>query len=399
MMDPRGSTSIRLSIITPAGREILDQEVSCSFMVREVQSLVAAQERVHPLRVKLVHGTSMINPSSEVGQFVDECRDDQGVLPRMQHAVQLTAVVQPTTLVFTGERTDVDASLTREGAGVHVWDADTEQHLQTYGSHIFLDVAFSHDGLTLFGAAWAGVILMWDMVTAECTGEFVPQGCDVENVGIEGIAVSPDDELVASAHCCASSTSVRIWDRYSMSEVNQLPADWPFKVRFAPARQDTIFVVSRECAALWDVHASAQLMKFDKHHDGLYAADISPEGNVVVTASTFLKLWNRYDGALLMHFEVAHDSPVTSVQFSPDGLHLHSLSEDAVSFWHRSSPACVATPINEQGNDDVEFHRSAQSADGTQLLTASLTEVRSWSWPGGVCLCTLAARDFAKFLP
>ena len=138
---------------------------------------------------------------------------------------------------------------------------------------------------------------MWDMVTGKCTRMLEhPDGASAG--AINGIAVSPDDEVVACIHNSVCCRAVRIIDAQGMSEVSEFFAKFPTDVRFASGQPKTILVVCKYFrASAWDVKECED--PFEALHEGVHSADISPNGDAVVTASTSIMLWDRHRRLLI----------------------------------------------------------------------------------------------------
>lgn len=121
------------------------------------------------------------------------------------------------------------------------------------------------------------------------------------------------------------------------------------------------------------------------HTASIFSVDISPDGNLISTASsdTTLKLW-KSDGTLINTFE-GHQAPVWDVSFSPDGNLIVSGSRDqTVKLWNPDGKL-----LNTLKGHQDEVLGVAFSADGQMIATASRDHtVKLWQ-PNGRLIDTL----------
>ena len=130
--------------------------------------------------------------------------------------------------------------------------------------HKFAHVALSTNGVTLFAATRnSSTLMMWDMVTGKCTRMLEhPDGASAG--AINGIAVSPDDEVVACIHNSVCCRAVRIIDAHGMSRVSEFFAQFPTEVRFASGQPKVILVVCKHFrASAWDVKECDDRLMFE----------------------------------------------------------------------------------------------------------------------------------------
>ena len=82
-------------------------------------------------------------------------------------------------------------------------------------------------------------------------------------------------------------------------------------------------------ARVWDAQTGKPLTEPLRHESGGYAAQFSPDGLRVVTASEdkTARVWDAQTGKPLTE-PLRHEGSVLSAQFSPDGLRVVTASHD-----------------------------------------------------------------------
>ena len=132
-------------------------------------------------------------------------------------------------------------------------------------------------------------------------------------------------------------------------------------------------------ARLWDARTGAELARLA--HDGpVSSATFSPEGARVLTTSddNMARLWEASTGVEVGRF--AHRYWVLSAAFSPDGAYAMTASHDnVVRLWDVGN----GTEIARFGHDGP-IVSAAFSADGTRIVTASENLARLWDVASGL---------------
>ena len=125
--------------------------------------------------------------------------------------------------------------------------------------------------------------------------------------------------------------------------------------------------------AVYDV---VEYNRFSGHNAGVYGVAISPDRNLIASASedNTIKLWKR-DGTLLKTL-TGHTNEVYTVTFSPDGEFIASASEDnTIKLWKRDGTLLKTLVGHHNGVDAVTF-----SPDGKLIASASEDKtVRVWN--------------------
>ncbi len=230
-------------------------------------------------------------------------------------------------------------------------------------------VAFSPDGHWLAASRHREVLLI-----AAATGRVEQTLSGAENP-INSVAFSPDSRFVAAAEGLPSVVGhVRVWEIGSKEpRVFTGHGDSIYSLAFNPAGDKLVTASYDKLLILWDV-ASGKLGQTLKHHTAaVFAVAFSPDGKTLASASAdqTLKLWNVETGqriatlseatkglnavafhpkghelaaagidkmiriyewngttAKLKRSSVAHDAPILSLVYSPDGATIFTGSED-----------------------------------------------------------------------
>ncbi|HQU57702.1 MAG TPA: WD40 repeat domain-containing protein, partial [Saprospiraceae bacterium] len=113
-----------------------------------------------------------------------------------------------------------------------------------------------------------------------------------------------------------------------------------------------------------------RLFQANGHHDEILAVAISPNGQLLATASkdTTVRLWNANTYAWL-HTFIAHTDAVNALAFSPDGRELLTGSDDKTAIlWDANTFDLKRRMEHPRAVEAVAF-----TADGTQLLIGAST--------------------------
>ncbi|KAI6772979.1 hypothetical protein HG530_003937 [Fusarium avenaceum] len=165
---------------------------------------------------------------------------------------------------------------------------------------------------------------------------------------IRSVAVSPDDQLIASG-----------------------------------GRDETVKV--------WDISTGLCRHTLEDHNDEIYSVTFLPDGHTLVSASNSIKIWDTKTGLCLRTLE-GHDGLVLSVASSPDGQYLASGSSDRIiKIWSSKTGKCLE--ILDDHSDTVTS--LAFSPNNHRLVSGSADgAVKIWDMKSFSCLQTLQAYDY-----
>jgi WD40 repeat protein len=209
--------------------------------------------------------------------------------------------------------------------------------------------------------------------------------------GVEGIAISCDGRLIASA---SLDGSVRVWDASGGAERACLRGhEKEVKgVAFSPDGRRLVSCSRDRTIRLWDVAAWAEVACLRGHEGAVMCVAFAPDGARVASGGRdrTARVWNAVTGEQVACLG-GHEYSVTGVAFSPDGSRLATASKDStVCVWDLASGAEQFRLIGHRGGvNSVAF-----SPDGKWIVTASDDRtVRVWGAGQGMPQAVLVGHE------
>ncbi len=266
-------------------------------------------------------------------------------------------------------------------------------------------VAFSPDGQWLAAARHRDVLLI-----DAATGKIVQTLTGAENP-INAVAFSPDIHSVAAAEGMPSIVGhVRVWQiGGNEPRVFTGHTDSIYALAFSPVENKLVTAGYDKLLILWDAAAGKEIHTLKHHTGAVFAVAFSPDGKTLVSAAAdqTVKLWSVETGqriltlteatkglnavafhprghefasvgvdkmiriyewngttAKLKRSAFAHDAPILSLAYSPDGATLFTGSEDRrIKAW--DSATLQERHVYENLSDWPQT--LAVNRDGTQL--------------------------------
>ena len=281
------------------------------------------------------------------------------------------------------------------------WDVASGQELTelvlTHPDWI-ADMAVSADGTRVLTSCDDGRLRLWALGDArvlseiEATGEVVFTSVDLSPDGSRALAVT------------AANGTVQMWNLETGDEL--IPdggtawmefgdrAGILWAARFAP-QGDRVLTIGGNDARLWDVATRESIVRFSPH-GAVAAADISPDGKLLVTGSwdQSAKIWDIATGKAVRKLDGLHQGYVNSVEFSPDGQLILTASDDGTArLWDVATGEPIKTIFR---GHDSRIRQARFSSDGARVLTtASDKTARIWDRQTGESLQTLVGHEWA----
>ena len=278
-----------------------------------------------------------------------------------------------------------------------VWDARTARPLTQPLRHFEQPraAAFTPDGATLYASGSDSVVQRWDLRTLGGPVQTLPAPTAA------GVRRSPDGRTLltatgSAAHLQDAATGQPLGSPLAHID-NVLAAEFsPDGALVATASEDNT-------ARVWDARTGAPVSPVLRHTRSVAAVAFSPDGTSVATASWdgTARLWDARTGAPLAR-ALPHDDHVTDVQFSPDGRRIATASHDkSVRLWDAATGQPLTEPLRHTASVvQVRFHPDGQrltasTADGS----ARIWEVPDFSTPPPAWLPQLAEAISLADLP
>ncbi|KAG8724106.1 hypothetical protein FRC09_000319 [Ceratobasidium sp. 395] len=266
---------------------------------------------------------------------------------------------------------------------VTIWNVRTGRRKASIGGTRtrLSSVAFSHDGLHLVLGYVDGTVCIWDTQTHEMVGD--PLRC--HSTGrIESVACSPAGDHIAAG---SSDNNIYIWHRCTGQIVASLPGYtyWAQLAAYSPDGAYIAFGSLDGAVRIWSVYSSQVRLV---HELSSYARKVSsvafcPDGAYVAsgTCDQTICIWNARTGVLVGEPLRGHGGWVTSLQYSPSGSHLASVStrDGSVCIWDPLAGQLVTRLLPARG--DLSISWVSYSLDGEQLLACSdRGTLYIWDW-------------------
>lgn len=269
---------------------------------------------------------------------------------------------------------------------VRIWDINKRTEIQRlvikFKGGVIPDASFSPDGKHVSTSGWDNYIRIWDVKTGE-----VIDSIKATSGTTYSVAYSPDGKYVlANADpdgkriIVNNEACIYMWDLKTKQLIRKFQGGKSGMTTFSP---DGKLLLSSSFGletpiCIWDVKTGQLLHKLN-HEGNIYSALFSPDGKVVISASSFqtIKIWDVKTGKLLRELD-KHSAPVTYASFSNDNKRIVSISEDnTIRIWD-NYPSKDEIILLGHGNtvSSVSF-----SPDGKYVASGSFDEtIRIWDF-------------------
>ncbi|MDI9245385.1 PQQ-binding-like beta-propeller repeat protein [Marinobacter sp. CHS3-4] len=236
-------------------------------------------------------------------------------LKTFQHRATVShAVISPDDQMVLTSSHDNTASL---------WEARTGKKLLSLSHESFVVQAeFDNDASLILTASYDNTAALWDIKTGEKKYTYH------HDDPVEHAVFSPDGTLILTVSWDATAA---LWDVQTGEKIRVFPsfaAQHKAYASFSSDSKSILIPANENAATLWNIESREKQQTF-KHNGALLHADISPNGDLVVTSAqdNIFHVWDARNGKLLHTFRDG-DSAGHPFDFSSDGHLLLTTSSD-----------------------------------------------------------------------
>ena len=295
------------------------------------------------------------------------------------------------TAVFSPDGSRV-LTISSDGSATF-WDAETGAELTSFKADdsAIESAAFSPDGSRVVIASANGVVRIWDVAKGSVVA--VLKGHEKK---VNDAIFSPDGKLVATA---SDDKTARIWDATTGAQLHVLePKNTGLSVGdvqlvvFSPDGTRIATKLGDGPTTMWDTTTGTELFTVAPDaFNNLDSVAFAPDGKLFVSASkSQAGIWDATTGALVAILR-GHKDWLTSVAFSPDGLHVLTAAGDRTArIWDVSDGHQTAVL---EGHTDFVLS-ATYSRSGDRILTASADgTARIWDAATGKTVAALQGHE------
>jgi WD40 repeat protein len=231
------------------------------------------------------------------------------------------------------------------------------------------DARFDPGGNRVVTAGQDGTAAIWDAQTGDplviLNGNTGPINCAVFRPGGSQVATANGDGTVS------------IWDATDGSELFVLPDSVPegqvtnlvvLSLLFSQDGNRLVAAGQDGSVTVWDTNTGASLLRINAHGRGIIRADLSSDGNRIVSASFFAglaRVWIGADGSELATLN--HGSIINDVAITSDGTTVATVGTDsAARVWNATGGELLVVLEGHTG----PIYTGAFSPNGEELVTA-----------------------------
>ncbi len=323
---------------------------------------------------------------SRDGRYLATCSDDGSVrLWNLSGGQELVAPRAPRSAVY-GLAFSKDGAQLATGSAegtVKLWDVESGRELASFPDHpdLVWRIAFSPDGSRLAVVSW-NTLSLWDLASGDRLLEAV-----VHETGIGQVSFSPDGQRLVTV---GDDKVGKIWDLDALVlDPDSAPlqtleghTDWIAGSDFSEDGARVLTLSRDNTAKVWDALTGRELatLSCPIGEEDPFAINETWAQFAIGSGDGTVRLCDPATGEDQFTFTAA-SGEVNSLNFSPDGKRLVTVSGSVPTLWElpaataSGSPrALFSLPSHLGGIRNYEFSR-----DGSRLVTASVAgTVKVW---------------------
>jgi WD40 repeat protein/tRNA A-37 threonylcarbamoyl transferase component Bud32 len=316
-----------------------------------------------PLALRLaIEANSIENPSLEAQRaLLDVVFNAPRRLYEGTHgAINAVVMAQDGTIAYTA---NADGTISQ-------WDVELAEQVATLEGHTDLvnELALSRDETRIISAGREGNIIIWDANT----GEIINRIPNVNDAPVNTVAFSPGGNNIVSGDVDGNTI---VWDLQG-NVVDELGGTNAINSVAYNNDGTYVLIASDNGARLWNVGSGSILALFDDsiRIDRIRDAVFAPDNPALVLTTGGItnpqpRIWEWETVRQTLVQELpAHNSPINSVTFSPDGALALSASDDFVMIL---SDAATGAELRRFVGHTNRINDATFSPDGRFILSAA----------------------------
>ncbi|KAF8838580.1 WD40 repeat-like protein [Paxillus ammoniavirescens] len=234
---------------------------------------------------------------------------------------------------------------------VRVWDVENgeEEGMSMEHTGWVQGLAVTRDGKWILTGGWDKILRAWDVETHQLTAEWGGHGA-----AIRSIALSPDDQLVASGDSEGRIVIREMKRDGQIKHVIETGAGYVNSICFSPDRTRLASGHGDTMVRVFDVeNGDLMLGPIKGHTEYVNSVVWSLDARRLFTASwdRSIRFWDCESGEAIREPWTGHTRYVASLSLSSDGIKLASASGDkTVRFWATDSGDPIGEPLQHDNH-------------------------------------------------
>jgi len=243
--------------------------------------------------------------------------------------------------------------------------------------------AFSPNDKLLATGSWSGLCKLWDVPGCEAVRTLRGHNAQVGCIEFHPQATLTQDPAGICIASCAHDGSVKLWNLENEEPIADIEGHAPFRVSrlsWHPSGRFLGTACHDQSWRLWDLEACEEILHQEGH-------SLAASGGL----DAYGRIWDLRTGRCIMFLQ-GHLKSILSVDFSANGFHIATASEDnSAKIWDLRQRKNVYTI---PAHNNLLTHVKYEKSEGKYLLTASYdSKAKMWMNPGWTPLKTLEGHE------